>query len=249
VESLADRYLDAVADQLRRLREEELPAIAAAAEAVADAVAGGRRIFASGCGHSSLAVYDLVYRAGGLALVNPLVVPGTGAADPPPATLSTAVERLPGLAAAVLDNSPVQAGDVLVVVSLTGRNAVPVELAAEARDRGLVVIGVTSRACSEAAPSRHRSGRKLMDVCDHVLDCKVGVGDAALTAEGMPQRFAPTSGILGSTVLQLLMASTVELLLARGVTPPVLLSANVDGGVEWNARVLAENADRIFYLR
>ncbi len=248
MESLAERYLDAVAAQLGRLRDEELPAIGAAAEALADAAAGGHRIFAFGCGHSSLPVYDLVYRAGGLALINPIVVPGTGATDPPPATLSTAVERLPGLATAVLDNTPVQSGDVLILVSLTGRNAVPVEMARVAGERGLTVVAVTSRECSEAAPSRDPSGLKLAEVAHHVLDCKVGIGDAVLDADGLPQRFSPTSGVLGAAVLQLLVASTVEVLLGRGLTPPMLMSANVDGGQEWNARVLAENADRIFYL-
>jgi uncharacterized phosphosugar-binding protein len=248
VESLAERYLDAVTAQLNRLRHEELPAISAAAKALADAAVGGNRIFAFGCGHSSLPVYDLVYRAGGLALVNPISVPGTGATDPPPATLSTAVERLPGMATAVLDNTPIQAGDVLIVVSLTGRNAVPVEMARVAHERGVTVVAVTSRECSAAAPSRDPSGLRLADVADHVLDCKVGVGDAALAAEGLPQRFSPTSGVLGATVLQLLVAATVEALLARGATPPMLMSANVEGGEEWNARILAENADRIFYL-
>jgi uncharacterized phosphosugar-binding protein len=248
VESLAERYLDVVTAQLGRLRDEELPAISAAAEALADSVAGGRRIFAFGCGHSSLAVYDVVYRAGGLALVNPVVVPGTGATDPPPATLSTAVERLPGLATAVLDNTPIEAGDVLIVVSLTGRNAVPVEMARVARERGVTVVGVTSRECSAAAPSPDPSGRKLADLAHHVLDCKVAVGDAALEVAGLPQRISPTSGVLGAAVLQLLVVSTVEILLARGTTPPMFLSANVDGGQEWNTRVLAENKERIFYL-
>ena len=87
-----------------------------------------------------------------------------------------------------------------------------------------------------------------MEVAEHVLDCKVSVGDAVLTADGVPQRFSPTSGVLCGTVLQLLVAATVENLLARGVAPPMIMSANVDGGMEWNARVFAENADRIFYL-
>jgi uncharacterized phosphosugar-binding protein len=121
-------------------------------------------------------------------------------------------------------------------------------MARVARERGLTVIGVTSRACSAAAASRDPSGLKLMEVCEYVLDCKVGVGDAALEADGLPQPFLPTSGILGGAVMQLLVASTVQALLERGITPPVFLSANIDGGSEWNSRVLAENADRIFYL-
>ncbi|MGK5553992.1 sugar isomerase domain-containing protein [Actinomadura kijaniata] len=246
---LADAYLNAAIALLERLRDEEAPAIGEAAEVIAEALAGGRRLFAFGCSHSSLPVQDLVYRAGGLMLVNPIYGPGIAALDTRPVTLGSAIERLPGYADAILDNAPVEPGDVLIVVSVSGRNPVPVEMAASARARGLTVIAVTSRAYSGAVASRHASGRKLADVAHLVLDNKVDEGDAVLEAEGVPQRFCPASGVTGTALLHAVVAATVERLVARGVTPPVFLSANLDGGAEWNARLLAENADRIFYLR
>lgn len=246
---LTDTYLDSAIELLRRLRDEETPKIEEAAEGIAAALAAGGRLFAFGCSHSSLPVQDIVYRAGGLMLVNPIYGPGIAALDTRPATLGSDIEKLPGYADTLLDNAPVQAGDVLIVVSVSGRNAVPIEMAASARERGLTVIGVTSHAYSDGVTSRHASGSKMKDFAHVVLDNKVEKGDALLSAEGVPQRFAPASGVTSTALLHTLIAATIERLLARGVMPPVFLAANVDGGAEWNARLLEENRDRIFYLQ
>ncbi len=246
--SFAEQYLDATICLLTQVRNEELPAIAAAAEDIATAIAAGQRVFAFGCSHSSLAVQDLVYRAGGLMLVNPLFAPGLAALDIRPVTMGSALEKLPGLAGTVLDHSPAQAGDVLIIVSVSGRNAAPVEMAQAARDKGMTVVGVTSLPCTDAVTSRHASGHKLKDLCDHVLDSKVSAGDAELEADGIPQRFGPASNVLNVAILHSLIANVVEKLLAKSVTPPVFMSANVDGGREWNDQLLGANKDRIFYL-
>lgn len=242
-----ERFLDAAAELLRRVRHEETRHIARAAELVADATAGDGRIFVCGAGHSALAAQDVVYRAGGLAPVNLLAVPGTVGVDTVPATLGSALERVSGLAAAVLDSSPARAGDVLFVVSLSGRNALPVELARHAREKGLRVVGVTSRRYAETTTPRHPSGTFLRDHCDLVLDCKIEVGDAELTAEGVAAPFAPASTVVTSALLQAVMATATERLAARGVEPPLLRSGNVDGGHAWNRRVLAAYRERVFY--
>lgn len=119
---LAGRFFDAAIGMLRRVRDEEAEEIAAAGTLVADVVAAGGRLFAFGAGHSSLAAQDMVYRAGGLALMNLLAVPGVVGVDVMPATLGSALERVDGLAGAVLDCSPLRSGDLLVIISLSGRN-------------------------------------------------------------------------------------------------------------------------------
>ncbi|MCA1219531.1 SIS domain-containing protein [Streptomyces sp. 8L] len=243
----ADRFFDAAAALLARVRDEEGPGIAAAGEAIADAVAGGRRLFAFGAGHSSLAAQDTVYRAGGLAVMNLLTVPGTTGVDVRPATLGSALERVEGLAATVLDTSPAAAGDVLVIISLSGRNTLPVEMARHARERGLTVVGVTSVAYATSTSPRNASGTFLKDHCDIVLDNKIAVGDAELTGEGIAAPFAPASTVVTSALMQAVMATAARSLAARGIEPPLLRSGNVDGGTEWNRRVIAENADRIFW--
>jgi len=246
--ALAKAYMDGVIQLLQRITEEEMPALRDAAKIMAEAISQAKRIFAFGCTHSSLPIQDLVYRAGGLMLINPLFGPGIASLDVRPATMSSAIERLQGYAQVLLDNNPIGAGDVLILVSVSGRNAVPVEMAQLARERGIKVIGVTSRVYTDAFASRHPSGKKMYEFADVVLDNKVDQGDAMLQAEGVPQKFCPASGVTSTALLQALVAATVEELLARGITPPIFLAANVDGGADYNARLLAQYKDRILYL-
>ncbi|MFJ8696450.1 SIS domain-containing protein [Streptomyces roseolilacinus] len=247
--TLADQFFDAAIGLLRRVRDEEAEHVAAAGAAVADTVATGGRLFAFGAGHSSLPAQDVVYRAGGFALMNLLAVPGAVGVDVMPAPLGSALECVEGLATAVLDASPARAGDVLVVISLSGRNPLPVEMAVHARALGMKVIGVTSVAYAKETRPRNASGTFLKDHCDVVLDSKIAVGDAELTHEGVEAPFAPASTVVTSALMQAVMAAAAEELVRRGVEPPLLRSGNVDGGHEWNRRVMEEYADRIFYRR
>ncbi|MEU9189525.1 SIS domain-containing protein [Streptomyces sp. NPDC048484] len=246
---LASQFFDAAIGLLQRVRDEEAEAIEAAGTMIADTVADGGRLFAFGAGHSSLAAQDLVYRAGSLALVNLLAVPGAVGVDVMPATLGSALERVDGLASAVLSSSPARSGDLLVIVSLSGRNALPVEMALSARALGLKVIGVTSVAYATETRSRHTSGTYLKDHCDVVLDSKIAIGDAELTLDTIAAPFASASTVVTSAVLQSVMATAAGTLADRGIEPPLLRSGNVDGGLEWNDRVFEEYADRIFYWR
>src|SRR5690349_18773164 len=244
---LAGQFFDAAIGLLGRVRDEEAGNIAAAGAAIADTVEAGGRLFAFGAGHSSLAAQDVVYRAGGLALMNLLTVPGVVGVDVMPATLGSALERVDGLASAVLDSSPLRAGDALVIISLSGRNALPVEMALNARALGVKVIGVTSVAYATETSSRHSSGTFLRDHCDIVLDSKIAVGDAELTLDTIPAPFAPASTVITSALMQAVMATTAATLADRGIEPPLLRSGNVDGGHDWNGRVMTEYGDRIFY--
>ncbi|MFJ8545393.1 SIS domain-containing protein [Streptomyces sp. NPDC093586] len=243
----AGQFLDAAIDLLRRVRDEEADAVEAAGTLLADTVRDGGRLFAFGAGHSSLAAQDVVYRAGGLALMNLLAVPGVVGVDVMPATLGSALERVDGLASAVLDSSPLREGDALVIISLSGRNALSVEMAMNARALGVKVIGVTSVAYAAETRSRHTSGTFLKDHCDIVLDSKIAVGDAELTLDTVPAPFAPASTVVTTALMQAVMATAAGTLAEYGIEPPLLRSGNVDGGHEWNGRVMTEYGDRIFY--
>jgi len=248
MKKFSTKYLNTTIELLLRIRDEEQDALEQAAKTMADAVEQGHCLFAFGCTHSSLPIQDLVYRAGGFMLVNPIYGPGITALDIKPTTISSAMEQMQGYAKVILDNSPAKAGDVLILVSVSGRNAVPVELAQLARERGLKVIGVTSKEYSQAVSSRHPSGKKMHDFADIILDNKAPKGDAVLEDKGVMQRFNPVSGVTSTAILQALVAATIEELLQRGFTPPVFLAANVDGGAEYNARLIKQYRDRIFYI-
>jgi uncharacterized phosphosugar-binding protein len=244
---LAGQYIDAAISLLARVRDEESGNIRRAADALARTVRDGGRIFAFGAGHSSLAAQDVVYRAGGLVLMNLLAVPGVTGVDLVPAHLGSALERVSGLATTVLDASPARSGDLLFLISLSGRQVMPVELAMHARERGLTVIGVTSLAYPSAVTSGHPSGTFLKDQCDIVLDNKIAVGDGELTAPGADTTFGPASTITTVALMQSVVAEAVGRLAGEGLAPPLFRSGNVDGGMDWNAKLMAEHRDRVFY--
>jgi uncharacterized phosphosugar-binding protein len=245
---LGKQYIDHIKYLLDRLNQEEMPIIEQAATLMAEAIIHGHSIFAFGCTHSSLPIQDLVYRAGGLMLINPIYAPALTAMDARPPTLSSSMERISGFADAMLDNTPIQKDDVLIVVSVSGRNHVPIEMAKGAQERGLKVIAVTSRDYSENVTSRHPTGKKMHNFADVILDDKIAKGDAILSIEGVPQKFCPASGVINTALLQTLVAVTIEILVERGYTPPVYRAANIEGGDEWNRKLIEQNKDRIFYL-
>ncbi|WP_151550339.1 MULTISPECIES: sugar isomerase domain-containing protein [Corynebacterium] len=245
---LTNNYFDQITSLLEKVRSTQLESIDEAAHVIADKVASGGRIFAFGASHSSLPVQDIVYRAGGLMLINPLYGPGIEALTTRPTTLGSQMEQMPGYGEVLLNNSPLREGDVLIVVSVSGRNAVPVEIAREARARGIYVVGLTSSKYTDAVTSRVPDGTKLKDHADILLDNQVDAGDAVLSLEGVPQKFTPASGVTSTAILHSLSAAIIEHLIERGIEAPVFLAANLDGGAEWNAKHMEENRDRIFYL-
>lgn len=243
----AKSYFDAVQAGLQRLKETQLAAIEQAAERFVEAIVGGHRLFAFGASHSFILPMEMVYRTGGLMLVNPIYPHGMDLSVRP-LTLTSQVERVEGMGRALLEATTAAAGDVLLIASASGRNPIVVDMAQAARERGVTVIGVVALAYCESSTSRHSSGQRLHELCDLVLDECAPVGDAAVQIPGLAQKTGPLSTVLGCTVVNALVAEVLAQLVARGVTPPVFVSANLPGGDEHNQRLLAENADRIYYL-
>jgi len=243
----ASAYFDAAQAGLQKLREEQLPAIERAAELMADAIAQGQAVFAFGATHSFILPMELCYRTGGLMLINPIYPHGMDLSVRP-MTMTSQIERVPGYGRLLLENSPAQSGDVLLLASTSGRNAIVIDMAMAAREQQMKVIGVTSVEYSTSVPSRHPSGKRMLDFCDVVIDNCAPLGDAAVRIEGLEQKTGPLSSVLGCVVVNAIAAEVIALLMARGIEPPVYISANMPGGDEHNARLLAEYADRIHYM-
>jgi len=243
----AQDYFDAVEAGLRKIRTEQIAPIRAAAQLLTDTVVAGDTIFAFGASHSFMLPMELCYRTGGLMLINPIYPHGMDLTVRP-LSLTSQIERVPGYGRVLLENSPASRGDALILVSTSGRNAVVIDMALAARERGLHTIGITSLAYSTGVPSRHPSGKRLLDLCDLVLDNGAPLGDAAVTVPGLKQKTGPLSTVLGATVVNAVVTQTIANLVERGVEPPVYVSANLPGGDEHNARLLARNATRIHYM-
>jgi uncharacterized phosphosugar-binding protein len=241
--STAADYLRRVTALIEQAGEAELPTLVEAARAIADRLAAGGMIHTFGTGHSHMLAEEVFYRAGGLARVDPLLVDDLMLHRA--AAASTELERRPGLAAELLEAHPVDRGDVLVVVSNSGGNAVAVELAQLVRARGVLVLAVTSLNHARSALARSVAGPRLHEVADIVLDTHGVPGDAIQPVPGLDTLVGPTSTIVGAALLQALVVEAVATLVQRGVDPEVLSSSNTQGGDEHNAVLLARYRDRV----
>jgi uncharacterized phosphosugar-binding protein len=230
------RYLAEASRLVERLAGDEWASLSAAAGLVADALARGGSVHAFGTGHSHMLAEELFYRAGGLVRVKPILFEGlmlhAGA------QLSTSLERLPGVAAALLEHHPIAAGDVLIVASNSGGNAVVREMAGLAHARGIPVIAIVSRAHASSGSARAAGDTNLQDVADVVVDNGGAPGDAAVAIDGFAQRVGPTSTVVGAAALNAIVAEAAERLVAQGIQPDVFVSSNVEGGDDVNARLL-----------
>jgi uncharacterized phosphosugar-binding protein len=221
----AEEYLGKALEIAHRAAETQLGAIRVAAALVADALAGGRTFWVFGTGHSHALAEELYGRAGGLADVRAILEPGLMLHEG--LQKSSLLERLPGLADVLLEINPLESGDVVLIASNSGRNAVPVEFALGARKRGVKVIALTSLAHSTATTSRAPGGQRLFETADVVIDNCGVPGDALITIPGTPEPTGATSTLVGALLLQALTVEIVTLLTARGETPNVLRSLNV----------------------
>ncbi len=243
----ANAYFEAAIDSLRKAQQSQADSISAAADLMVGAITSDARIFAFGASHSFILAEEMVYRTGGLMLVNPIYPHGMNLSVRP-MTMTSQIERVPGLGATLLTESPARKGDVLIIASTSGRNAVVIDMAIAAKDMRIKTIAITSLAYSSGVSSRHPSGKKLCDLCDVVIDNCAPYGDAAVEIAGFAQRVGPLSSVTGCAIVNALAAELVAKLVEHGVEPPVFMSANLDAGDKYNARLLEANKDRIFYL-
>jgi len=231
-------YFAIVKEQLERQFSQEQENMELAAAACASSVMKDRLIHVFGCGHSQMFAMEVFYRAGGLVPVNALLIPHLALF--PKAKLSTLQERIEGFSDQYLRLEDVSKEDTMIVVSISGRNAGVVDMAMEAKKIGMKVIALTSLEFSANVASRHSSGKSLKDVADIIIDVKCVAGDACLSMDQLDAKFCGTSTILGMSIMNGIMARTVELCVEHGVIPPIYVSSNLDSGDAVNAKYIAK---------
>lgn len=241
---MTDKQLDYL-ETIKALLEElsnDAEQIRQAARWCAEAVSAGGLVHVFGSGHSHMAAEEAFHRAGGLVPVNAVLVDWLMVHQG--GKRASLMERQPGLGELIVGTEPVEAGDVFFVVSNSGRNPVPVEVAEAAKARGAKIVAIVSYKHSGAVTARGGRGVKLSDVADLVLDNHAPLGDAAV-AVGEDLRVGGVSNVMALVIVQAIVVETVKMLVEAGVEPPVFKSANVDGADEWNAAQLRRLGRRV----
>ena len=233
--SIATRYINYLQSKIQEVLDNEIPNIEKAAQLMTESCLKGGRIYAFGTGHSHLIAEEMFIRAGGLALVHAILPPELMLSSM--ATKSTLIERVEGYAPALVDLYHIDEKDTLVVISNSGRNAVPVEMCMAAKAKGASVVAITSMKHSASCTSRHSSGKRMFEVADVTIDNHAEVGDSGLHIDGLKQAIGPVSDGTGIAIAQALVNEVIERMLKAGVEPPVFCTSNLDGGDEKNAHL------------
>jgi uncharacterized phosphosugar-binding protein len=228
----ADDYLEhcrGLIDNARR----QLDAVRQAADWFAATILAGRMVHVFASGHSRIMVEELWPRYGSFPGFNPivelsltfhnLVVGANGQRQ------AMFLENVGGLAERILRNFDLKPVDSALVISSSGCNLVPIEMAELFRARGIKVVVLISKRHSEATRSNHPAGTKLQDVADLVLDTGAPPGDAMVHIDGLDTPVAPGSTVGGCLLINMLKAEVAERLTRAGQPPKVLTGSCVVG--------------------
>lgn len=240
------KYFNAIQDLQRRVIATQVSVLDEVAARMLETVRSGKRIFIFGTGHSHMMAEEAFYRAGGLAAAVPIFMTDLMLHENP--DLGSRLERTPGIAAILLDQYQCQVGEMLFVYSNSGVNHLPVEIALLARQRGLVVVGVCSRAYALVAPMS-ALGVRLDEAADYVID-NLGVpGDGLVPLDGSDWRVGPSSTILGAFIWDALITEVLTRLQAAEEELPVYASFNMRGAPEHNKGLLQKWGSRNPHLQ
>ena len=235
--SLPENYFARANDLLARAWTANAPTIARLAPVIGASVARGGVIHTFGSGHSELISREIIGRAGGLVCVSGIIDPTAGF-----------IENLPGYGTKLVERYDRQhqllPGETLIVISNSGKNGSPIDVALYGKQKGLNVVGLTCLAMSQVTPSQHASGKRLFEVADHLLDNGGVTGDAIVeVAPG--SNAGPTSTFIGCSVLNWLMLAVIEWLKVNGHPLPLLRSQNLPGAIEHNRELGKKYAGRL----
>lgn len=240
-------YIDRVLELIKIVQTDEKENMEKCIELLTRTILDKKSIYTFGASHAGILSEEMYYRAGGLMMMNPIFGREI-MLDTSPITITSKMERCLGYGTILAGKVDFKKDDVLIIHSVSGRNPVSIEMAIAAKGKSVKIIGLTNLAYSKSVSSRHPSGKNLYEFCDIVLDNHGDIGDACVPIEGLEQKAAPTSTVIGAVILNSIVAATVQELVRKGIKrPPIFNSANIDGGDELNKKLYEEYKDSIHY--
>lgn len=239
-------YIENCKNIIDRIAADGAESIEKAAKIVAQTLMHDKRIYLFGTGHSHMLAEELFYRAGGLVNIQPILI------EPlmlhVSASGSTVAEREEGMAEKIFSEYSMSENDTVIIISNSGRNGVIVDMALLCKEKGLNVIALTNLEHAYTGDSRHKSGKRLCEIADTVIDNGGCVGDACINVEGTDGKICPTSTVSGALLLNAVVAETVDICAKNGFYPDHFASSNIDGGDEINNKLVEKYKSRIKHL-
>jgi uncharacterized phosphosugar-binding protein len=231
---MRNEYFKVIEDLLKEVEATQSKNITKAGELIAESIMNGGILQAFGSGHSFAAALEITHRAGGLIPAKAIREPAGGM-----------YETIEGVGTLFLKRSDIRKEDIVVLISNSGRNPLPIEIALKCKEVGAKIIVVTSLESSKELTSKHSSGKNLWQFGDVVLDNRVMKGDSTVEVPGLPVKVCGTSSVSAAVMLNAAVLEAIQMMVAKGYVPPVYMSQNVDGGAEFNERLSARYADRL----
>jgi uncharacterized phosphosugar-binding protein len=224
--SLSSHYLKTATAMLDQAVALNRPTLAKLGPVIGESLAKGGVLHLFGSGHSDVIAREIIGRAGGLVCISGI-----------PDVTGGFIENLVGYGTRIAERYDRQhgllPGETIIIISNSGKNSSPIEVAHYAKARGLNVVGLTCVAMSQSAATVHPGGKKLHEIADYVLD-NCGLPGDAITPVADGVMAGPTSTFIGATLLNLLSLEVVEWLRNGGHPLPILRSQNVPGAIEYN---------------
>ncbi|WP_330949229.1 SIS domain-containing protein [Virgibacillus sp. MG-45] len=240
---MLEQYFTEIHRLLETVLQKEGKQLKEAATKVAETIENQHIIHLFGCGHSHILTEEVYYRAGGLVPIHPILHEPLMLHEG--AVRSSTLERKNNYAEHFMKEQDIKEGDIVFVISTSGRNPVPVDVALFAKEQGAFVVGITSIDYATSQPSRHKDAKYLYEVVDLVIDNHAPIGDALLEHEKIAVRFSPSSTVIGATILNAIFGESIKLMAEHGFEAPIFLSGNIEGSDEHNQRLIDQYSGRI----
>ncbi len=242
----AAAYIENVQKLIKEVLLTQLTSIESASHELARAIEQDRKVFLFGTGHSHLLAEEMFFRAGGLVKLHPVLEDALMLHTS--ASKSAELQQLSGYANIIFEHYQMKKGDVLIIFSYSGLSGVCIDLAKLANERGLILIALTNTKRARSGTAHHSSGKCLYELADIVIENIGSSADASVEIDGLDTPVSPTSTVIGATIMNSVVARTVEILVQNGVNPEIFAGGDSENNSEIDNRYIKKYIGDIKFL-